>query len=165
MSGGASATVAGPAFQDLMPDNHCFGCGPGNESGLRIKSYWSGERESLCRYRPEPHQAAGPRAFLNGGIIATLIDCHAICTAVADGYRRAGRAIGEGEMIWYVTGSLTVEYRRPTPIDRPVEVTARLVEITSRRTLVECELSSDGELRAAARVVAVRVDPAWRAGR
>ena len=28
------------AFQDLIPDNHCYGCGPHNAHGLRIKSYW-----------------------------------------------------------------------------------------------------------------------------
>lgn len=159
MSGGASATVAGPAFQDLMPDNHCFGCGPGNESGLRIKSYWSGERESLCRYRPEPHQAAGPRAFLNGGIIATLIDCHAVCTAIADTYRREGRAVGEGEPIWCVTASLEIDYRRPTPIDREVVVRARIVEVDGRKTWLRCELASGDEPCAEARVLAVRVDP------
>ena len=25
-----------PALQDLIAHNHCFGCGPGNERGLRI---------------------------------------------------------------------------------------------------------------------------------
>lgn len=151
--------AAAVAFQDRMPGNHCFGCGPGVERGLRIKSFWAGERESLCRFRPETHHAAGPRGFLNGGIIATLIDCHAVCTAVADAYRRVGRPMGEGELIWYVTGSLQVDYRRPTPIDREVEVRARIVEAGERKTRLVCELVSAGELCAEARVLAVRVDP------
>ena len=150
----------GVAFQDRMPGNHCFGCGAGNEGGLRIKSFWSGEQESVCRFQPEPHQAAGPRGYLNGGIIATVIDCHAVCTAIADGYRREGRAMDEGELIWYVTGSLQVDYRRPTPIDRQVEVRARIVETVGRKTWVECELRSHGEICAEGRVLAVRVDPA-----
>ena len=135
----------GAAFQDRMPGNHCFGCGPGNEEGLRIKSHWAGERQSVCRYRPLPHQAAGPRGYLNGGIIATLIDCHGVCTAIADAYRREGREIGEGELIWYVTGSLQVDYRRPTPIDREVTVRAWVSEIAGSKSWLDCELTSGGE--------------------
>ncbi len=148
------------AFQDRMPGNHCFGCGAGNRDGLRIKSFWSGEAESVCRFRPQAHQAAGPRSVLNGGIIATVIDCHAVCTAIADAYRREGRRLGEGALIWYVTGSLRVDYRRPTPIDRDVEVRARIVESDARKTWLECEVGSNGEVCAEARVLAVRVDPA-----
>ncbi len=147
------------AFQERMPGNHCFGCGAANAEGLRIRSFWSAENESICRYRPRPHQAAGPRGYLNGGIIATLIDCHAVCTAIADAYRREGRGMGEGELVWYVTGSLQIDYRRPTPIDREVELRARIVEVDGRKTWLRCELVSGADLCAAARVLAVRVDP------
>ena len=143
-----------------MAGNHCFGCGPGNRDGLRIKSFWVGEQESVCRYRPQAHQAAGPRGFLNGGIIATVIDCHGVCTAIADAYRREGREIGEGELIWYVTGSLSVEYRRPAPIDGEATIRARVAEIAGRKTWVDCELESGGEICAEGRLLAVRVDPA-----
>ena len=156
--------MTGDAFQDRIPGNHCFGCGPGNERGLRIKSRWADAQgvgdESVCRYRPEPHQAAGPLGFLNGGILATLIDCHAVCTAIADAYRRAGRELGQGELIWYVTGSLAVDYRRPTPIGDEVVVRARLAGVEDRKTRLECRLSSGGELCAEGRVLAVRVGPA-----
>lgn len=155
--------MPGAAFQDRIPGNHCFGCGPANEGGLQIKSFWadpegSGD-ESVCLYQPRPHQAAGPRAYLNGGIIATLIDCHAVCTAIADTYRREGRAVGEGEPIWCVTASLEIDYRRPTPIDREVVVRARIVEVDGRKTWLRCELASGDEPCAEARVLAVRVDP------
>ena len=85
------------AFQDQIPGIHCFGCGPDNPEGLKIKSYWEGPGRSLCCFRPAPHHSAGPRHFVNGGIIATVMDCHAICTAMAEGYESAGREIGEGE--------------------------------------------------------------------
>ena len=148
------------AFQDRMPGNHCFGCGAGNEDGLRIRSFWASETESLCRFRPEPHQIAGPRGALNGGIIATLIDCHGVCTAIADAYRREGREMGDGERIWYVTASLQVDYRRPTPIDTEVKIWARVTKIAARKTWLECDLRSDGELCAEARMLAIRVDAA-----
>jgi hypothetical protein len=91
---GEELTMERAAFQDQITDNFCFGCGPTNQQGLRIKSYWDGPNESICTYQPESHQNAGSKQFLNGGIIATLIDCHCICTAIAYAYRDEGREIG-----------------------------------------------------------------------
>ena len=108
--------MSSTAFQDLIPDNGCYGCGPANPHGLRIKSVWEGE-EAVCVYRPEPHQSAGPPQFLNGGIIATLIDCHSVCTAIAHAYRAEGRPIGSAPHIWCVTANLNVTYLRPTPLE------------------------------------------------
>ncbi len=152
----------GSAFQDRIPDNFCFGCGPENPKGLRIKSFWDGEKESVCRYQPEAHQTAGPRQFLNGGIIATLIDCHCVCTATAAAYRREGRDLGSAPPIWYVTGTLSVRYLKPTPIADPVEMRATVLEETDKKTSLSCILSSDGEPCAQAEVVAIRVPYTWR---
>lgn len=149
------------AFQDLMPDNLCFGCGPDNDRGLRIKSYWDGD-ESVCSYRPEPHQTAGPPQFLNGGIIATLIDCHCVCTAVAHLYRSEGRTVGSDPTIWCATGRLEVRYLSPTPIDRPVELRARVVETAGKKVTLRCTLSSGGRPTAEAEVIALRVPDSWR---
>jgi len=39
----SAATENGePAFQDLICDNHCYGCGPQYDRGLKIKSRWAG---------------------------------------------------------------------------------------------------------------------------
>lgn len=152
------------AFQDLMAENHCFGCGPGNMDGLRIKSYWQGPGEAICTYLPAPHQMAGPRHILNGGIIATLIDCHSVCTAIAQAYLDEGRAIGSAPGLWYATGTMTVQYLRPTPIAGPVMLLARIVEATARKTVLHCTLSAAGERCATGEVVAVRVPWSWREG-
>ena len=149
------------AIQDQIPGNHCFGCGPGNELGLRIKSYWEGEDKTLCTFTPQPHHSAGPIQYLNGGIIATVIDCHTVCTAIADGYRQAGREVGSGDKIWYATGRLDVSYRAPAAIDKPVTLEATIIERSERKTLLRCELSSEGRLCATAEVVAVRVPDGW----
>ena len=150
-----------PAFQDLMPNNPCFGCGPTNDGGLRIKSHWDGPNESVCSFAPQAHQNAGPRQFLNGGIIATVIDCHCICTAIADAYRRQEREIGSAPNIWYVTGLLSVTYRRPASITAPVEVRARIDEVGERKTRLSCSLFSDGSECVEASVVAVSVASSW----
>lgn len=112
------------AFQDQLRENHCFGCGSANEHGLQIKSYWSGD-QAVCTWQPQTFHAAGPPDLLNGGIIATLIDCHSICTAIAAAYHAEGREIGSEPPVWYVTASLKVRYLRPTPIDQPVVLRAR----------------------------------------
>ncbi|WP_346836534.1 PaaI family thioesterase [Microbulbifer sp. SAOS-129_SWC] len=149
------------AIQDQIPDNHCFGCGPHNQNGLQIKSYWTGDDTSRCEFVPQAHQCAGPTHYLNGGIIATAIDCHTICTAIADGYRQAGRATGSGDKIWYATGKLDVSYRAPAAIDKPAVLEATIVERSPKKTRLQCTLSSDGRVCATAEVVAVRVPDNW----
>lgn len=149
------------AIQDQIPGNHCFGCGPHNDRGLRIKSYWSGDDRSHCEFTPQPHHSAGPLQYLNGGIIATVIDCHTICTAIADAYRRAGREAGSGDKIWYATGKLEVNYRAPTAIDQPAMLEASIVDRSERKTRLHCSLSSGGRVCATAEVVAVRVADGW----
>ena len=149
------------AFQDLIPDNLCFGCGPQNSHGLRIKSFWNGD-DAVCTYHPERYHMAGPPQYLNGGIIATLIDCHSICTAIAHLYKTEGRTIGSEPNIWCATGKLEVRYLCPTPIDRPVNLRARIVDTSPRKVVLQCTLSSGGQPTAEAEVVAVRVSDAWR---
>lgn len=149
------------SFQDQMPDNHCYGCGRQNSKGLRIKSFWDGE-ESICSFQPGPEHSAGPRHLMNGGITATLIDCHSVCTATAHAYRVEGREIGSEPAIWCVTGSIEIQYLAPVPIDRRVELRARIVESKGKKTRLNCSLSSDGKECAQGNVLAIRVPPTWR---
>lgn len=151
------------AFQDQMQHNLCYGCGADNASGLRIKSYWDGE-ESVCTFQPETYHMAGPRHVVNGGIIAMVLDCHAVCTAIADAYKQEDRAIGSSPMIWYATGSLKVDYLRPTPIDRPLRLRARIVERGARKTRLSCVVESGGKECAKGDVLAVRVPNEWFEG-
>ena len=148
------------AFQELIQGNHCWGCGNLNSHGLQIKSYWSGE-ESVCSWRPQEYHMAGPAHVLNGGIIATLIDCHCICTAIAAAYRAEGREIGTGERIWYATGSLNVSYKRPTPIGEEVTLRAQIKDVIDRKTVLTCSLYAKGEERARGELLAIRVPLEW----
>ena len=55
------------SLQDrYAPNNRCFGCGPSNEKGLRIKSHVEGE-EVVCDWSPEEYHQAFP-GVMNGGI-------------------------------------------------------------------------------------------------
>jgi len=156
----AGETLA--AFQDAIPGNHCFGCGPQNSSGLGIKSYWQEPEVASCRYQPLPQHSAGPEDVLNGGIIATLIDCHSICTAIASLYKQQDRAIGSDPHIWCVTGSLEIRYIAPAFLSDPVDLTARIVDTSGRKTIVNCSLNSGETLCATALIVAIQVPPEWR---
>ena len=150
-------------IQDQMHDNFCFGCGADNPDGLQLKSHWDGDT-IIAEWMPHPEHAAGPRHILNGGIIATLLDCHGVGSAIADAYRREGRAIGSDPEVWYATASMTVEYLRPAPIAAPVHLQATITSTEERSTVVDCVLAADGRDRARATVRAVRVPDSWRHG-
>ncbi|MCF8062484.1 MAG: PaaI family thioesterase [Deltaproteobacteria bacterium] len=149
------------AIQERIPHNHCWGCGSLNPMGLQIKSYWDGD-ETVCTWTPEPHFMAGPTHVMNGGIIATLLDCHSLCTAMAAAYRAEGRAMDSDPLIWYVTASMNIRYLRPTPIDAPVRLRARVNTVEGKKTRLTCTLSSGGNACATAEVLAVRVPGEWR---
>ena len=153
-----------PQFvQDGLFGNSCHGCGAWNERGLNIKSSWEGDL-SICRFTPQPHHAAMPHDIVNGGIIASVIDCHSVCTAIADAYRRAGRYAGDGKrpLLWYATASLHVNYLKPTPLSMSFTVTSRVIEVDRRRTTLTAELiSDDGTLTCTGEVVAAQVSDRW----
>jgi len=153
------------AFQDLLHDNFCWGCGADNPDGLQLKSHWDDDGTvAVAVWQPHAEHAAGPRHVLNGGIIATLLDCHGVCIAIADAYSREGRAIGSDPDLWYATASISVDYLRPTPLESPVSMRGWVVAVDDRATTVECELDADGKVRARAAVRAVRVPDVWRHG-
>ena len=67
--------MEGPSVQErFAPRNACFGCGPSNPKGLRIRSFKEGDH-LVARWRPEEHHQAFP-GVLNGGIVGALLDCH-----------------------------------------------------------------------------------------
>ena len=115
--------MAEPAFQDQGSVHHCHGCGADNERGLRLKSYWDGD-EAVANWHAEPHHCGGTPGNLNGGIIASLIDCHSLNLAIAHAYRVAGRPIGSAPRIGYVTASLQVSLCE-TDADRSAHRAAR----------------------------------------
>jgi acyl-coenzyme A thioesterase PaaI-like protein len=145
------------AFQDYYPDHfsHCYGCGRLNEHGLHIKSYWDGD-ESTCTFDPRPYHMATP-GYVYGGLIASVIDCHCTGTAAAATYRAEGRAMDTEPPVRFVTASLHVDYLRPTPLDIPLEIRARVKEVTGRRVVLAATVSANGKVCARGEVVAAPV--------
>jgi acyl-coenzyme A thioesterase PaaI-like protein len=145
------------SFQEQSSVLHCHGCGADNLKGLQIRSYWDGD-EAVCEWRPESHHCGGSKQIVNGGIIATLIDCHSLNLAIAHAYKSEGRPIGSSPKIGFVTGNLNVSYLRPTPIDETLRLRAKILKIEGRKTWVGCTLSAAGEIRAQGEVLGIRVE-------
>ena len=154
---------ASPAIQDLYPDDfaHCFGCGRHNTAGHRLKSRVEGD-ETVARFTPHEGQIAVP-GFVYGGLIASLIDCHAMATAAAAAELAAGRTIGEAPAPRFVTASLRVDYLAPTPFGPELELRSRVRERSERKAVVEVTLAAEGRITARGEAVAVRMPATMQA--
>ncbi|HEY0006766.1 MAG TPA: PaaI family thioesterase [Pyrinomonadaceae bacterium] len=139
--------------EKYAPENACFGCGPANKKGLRIRSFARGE-EVVCDWQPERHHEAYPN-MLNGGIIGTLLDCHSNWAAAYHLMQRTGA----NHAPCTVTADYQVKLLRPTPTNDKVHLVARVVESTEDRAVVEAELTAQGKLCATCRGTFVAVKP------
>ncbi|MCA1565346.1 MAG: PaaI family thioesterase [Acidobacteria bacterium] len=138
--------------EKYAPGMACFGCGPANEQGLRIRSFARGDDEAVCEWQPQKHHEAYP-GMLNGGVIGSLIDCHANWTAAWHLMRRADA----DSPPCTVTAEYSVKLLRPTPTDAPVLLTARVIEAKEDRAVVEAELVAGGKVCATGRGTFVAV--------
>src|SRR4030095_366822 len=146
-----------PAIQDLYPDDfaHCFGCGRHNPHGHQLKSFVRGE-EVVANFTPSTHHIAVP-GFVYGGLLASLVDCHAMATAAAASEHAAGRKIGEAPAPRFVTALLHVEYLKPTPLGVPLEIRGSVTNRTDRKAVVVLTVSAEGTVTVRGEVVAVRI--------
>jgi acyl-coenzyme A thioesterase PaaI-like protein len=145
-----------PSLQELYPDDfsHCYGCGRLNAHGLHVKSEWV-DGESFARFRPESYHMALP-GFVYGGLIASLVDCHAMATAAGASMLAAGATPGRDQTPRFVTASLNVDYLRPTPLGPELLLRGRALETGARSVVVMVSLLADDVECATSRVVAVR---------
>lgn len=95
-------------------DGNCFACGPDNARGmhLRFERAAAGEEGVRAGVTLAPHYQ-GWRGIAHGGIVMALLD-----EAMA---HAAGYAGHRG-----VTASVNVRFRRPVPLERPLEVRGRV---------------------------------------
>jgi acyl-coenzyme A thioesterase PaaI-like protein len=85
----------------------------------------------------------GPPSGAHGGVVALVLD-QALGVAA-----RAGGGSG-------MTVALHVEFRRPTPLDAPLDVTARWTGSNGRKSTATGELRAGGEVTAEATALFVR---------
>jgi acyl-coenzyme A thioesterase PaaI-like protein len=137
--------------ENYAPENKCWGCGPANSEGLRIRSFARGD-EVVAEWKPESKYEAFP-GVLNGGIIGTLLDCHCNWTAA---YHLMTKA-GQDHPPCTVTADYAIKLLRPTPTNGPVSLSARVVESNENRATVEGMLSGGGKVCATCRGTFVAV--------
>ena len=145
------------AFQDHYPENvaHCYGCGHLNEHGHQIKTVWEGDETVTC-FKPEPYHTSVP-GYAYGGLIASLIDCHCTGTASAAMYKQEGRSHDSLPAFRFVTGSLHVDFLKPTPLEGELVIRGRIKEIKGRKVVVEATVYSGDVATARGEVVAVQM--------
>jgi acyl-coenzyme A thioesterase PaaI-like protein len=140
--------------ETFAPNSVCFGCGPDNARGLRIRSFASGSGgEVVADWRAEPHHQAFD-GVLNGGICGTLLDCHSNWTAAFHLMQKAGAP----RPPCTVTADFHVTLKRPTPSKAVLHLSARVVESTPERAVVDASIEAGGKVTATCRgsFVAVR---------
>jgi len=145
------------AIQDYYPIETavCYGCGRNNPDGLHIKSYWDGE-QGVCHYTPKPYHLAFP-GYVYGGLIASVIDCHSIGTAIAAMYQAANIHPAEDHSITCVTGNMNITFLKPTPTETELVLRATVKELHDRKAIVTCSLYADDLECVQGELVAVRV--------
>ena len=141
------------SLQDTYgPNVICFGCGPSNPKGLRVKSFPRGDLECVAEQRVEKHHEAFP-GVVNGGIIGALLDYHSNWTPTWAVMRQSGASVPPCT----VTADFHVVLKRPTPSDALLKLRARATEISDDRAVIEATLEANGKVTATCRGTFVAV--------
>jgi len=109
--------------------NRCFGCGQANQSGLHLEFLIADDGSVVC-FHQVPDTFEGPRGFLHGGIIATLLD---------EAMSKAVRARGSASM----TRTMEIDYLRPVPSGAPVRIEGRIVRSEARKHWAEARILNE----------------------
>jgi uncharacterized protein (TIGR00369 family) len=105
----------------LEPHN-CFACGTLNAHGLQLELHAADDRCWTELVLAERFQ--GWEGIAHGGIVTTILD------------EVMGWALIDHDM-WGVTARMSIEFKRPVPIGRPIRAEGRV--LSARRRLVEAE--------------------------
>jgi acyl-coenzyme A thioesterase PaaI-like protein len=99
--------------------HNCFACGTLNASGLHLDLHVDGER---CWTDLEiPDRFQGWDEIAHGGIVATILD-EVMAWSLVDADN------------WGLTARMSVDYKRPVPLGRPIHAEGWITE--SRRRIV-----------------------------
>jgi uncharacterized protein (TIGR00369 family) len=127
--------------------NFCFACGPDNREGMKLKFRLDESGEGfVCNFRLGKRYT-GPPGHCHGGIIATILD-------------DAMGKLNKLREVLAMTYRMTVEYRRPVPLYKPLRVVSREISKRGRRLTHKAEiLDGKGTVLARSRGVFVIIDP------
>lgn len=147
------------AIQETYPPEfaHCYGCGASNPHGHHLKSYLVGE-ETVAKFTPDSRYSGGVPDHVYGGMIASLLDCHGAASAAAFAYQKDGRQTGEGSTpIRFVTASLKVDFKQPTPLRAELVIKGRLRSLEGRKAWIDLVLMAGEQTCATGEMLAIRL--------
>ena len=129
-----------------FPDLPCFGCGPANDKGLQLGSHVRPDGTVTALFTPWPEHDNG-LGHLNGGIIATVLDCHSAAAVTHEAFSRGWPPL-PGAALPYVTAGLAVRYLRPAPLTETVTLEAEVTDASEAEMTAHVQLTWDGKTRA-----------------
>ena len=135
------------------PKGICFGCGCANDHGLKVQSFVDGD-SVVSDWKPEGHHEAFP-GVLNGGIIGTLLDCHSNWAAAYWLMKKRD----DKATPCTVTADYSIKLLIPTPSNRKIKLSAKVVECNKDRATVGAELVVDNKVCATCLGTFVAVGP------
>jgi uncharacterized protein (TIGR00369 family) len=127
--------------------NFCFACGKNNSEGMRLRFTYDEERDCfVCRFRLGKRYT-GPPGHAHGGIIATILD----------------EAMGKVNKLRHVvalTSTITVDYLKPVPLNKPLRVESREIKVSGRYHTNSAEiLNRKSEVLARSKGLFIAIDP------
>ncbi len=102
-------------------DHNCFGCGPGNDSGLKMEFYTNKERNSVYSWLTVPDHVCGWGTVVHGGIVTTILD-EAMGWAAATILQR-----------FFLTKTLTTNFYQPIFAGQEIFVSGDVLETRNGR--------------------------------
>jgi acyl-coenzyme A thioesterase PaaI-like protein len=139
--------VHGHTVKQRVYGNKCFGCGPQNETGLKLKFVLDEERQRfVCRFRLQG-RFVGPPAHAHGGIIATILD-------------EAMGKVSKLHNLVALTSSMEITYRKPVPLFKPLVTEGWEERVRGREHFRAAEIrNAEGEVLATSTGKFIEVDP------
>jgi len=101
--------MAARLLLDPNPANNCFGCGGANEFGMKLAFTLDQDTRRATGEFTLGARFAGGAGFAHGGIIAVLLD---------EAMGKISKLSDERA----VTAELSIEYRKPVPVDAQIVV-------------------------------------------
>lgn len=126
----------------FAPNSVCFGCGPKNSHGLKLKTVPLGDGV-MAEWTPKPQHVAFGN-FGSGGIISVLMDCNGNWAAAFALMKSRELPSPPGT----VTAEYTVRFLKPSPVNRKWQLTSWATKFEGDRVSVSGELRVDGVVTA-----------------
>lgn len=135
-------------FEAMLPPrtNHCFGCGPANRNGLRLKFFSRGSEDHAYCTVKLGKRYEGPPAHAHGGIISTLLD---------EAMGKANKLAGVVAM----TRTMEIDFLRPVPLGQTLTLEGWGVKRDGRKHWNAAEIrNADGDVLAKGSGLFIAID-------